>query len=73
MTRLPNQRLSKVAAAVAIALGAPILVHAQAPNPELEEVTVTGSRIQQANGMTTATPVTAVSVDELKQMSPGSI
>jgi outer membrane receptor protein involved in Fe transport len=73
MTRLPNRRLSKVAAAVAIALGAPILVHGQAPNPELEEVTVTGSRIARPSGMDTPTPVTAVSTAELKQMSAGTL
>ena len=70
MTRLTKQRSGEIAIAVAIALAAAQLANAQ---DELQEVTVTGSRISQANGMTTPTPVTAVSVDELKQMSPGSI
>jgi len=40
---------------------------------DLAEVTVTGSRIQQAVGMTTPTPVTAVSMDQLQAMSPSSL
>ena len=40
---------------------------------ELAEVTVTGSRIQQAVGMTTPTPVAALSATELQAMAPASI
>ncbi|MEO8314242.1 MAG: TonB-dependent receptor [Pseudomonadota bacterium] len=40
---------------------------------ELGEVTVTGTRIQQANGMETPTPVTAVSAEELQTMSASSL
>jgi outer membrane receptor protein involved in Fe transport len=58
-----------VAAAVAMAMGAPILVHAQ---EAIEEIKVTGSRITQS-GMNAPTPVTAVSLDELAAMSPGSV
>lgn len=38
----------------------------------LEEITVTGSRIRQTNGMLTPTPVTAVSIDELASFEPGA-
>ncbi len=40
---------------------------------ELGEITVTGSRIRQAVGMETPTPVTAISVTELQTMAPASI
>jgi hypothetical protein len=39
----------------------------------LEEITITGSRIQRVTGMETPTPVTAVSIDELKVLSPGTL
>src|SRR5882724_7210586 len=63
-------RIKHVAAAVAIAMGAlPVLVHGQ---EAIEEVKITGSRITQS-GMNAPTPVTAVSVEELSEMSPGSV
>jgi outer membrane receptor protein involved in Fe transport len=40
---------------------------------ELGEITVTGSRIRQAVGMETPTPVTAISITELQTMAPASI
>jgi iron complex outermembrane recepter protein len=40
---------------------------------ELEEITVTGSRIQRPSGMETPTPVTAVSIGELQDMAPGQL
>ncbi|HEX5420215.1 MAG TPA: Plug domain-containing protein, partial [Gammaproteobacteria bacterium] len=39
---------------------------------KLEEITVTGSRIRQTNGMLQPTPVTAVSIDELASFEPGA-
>jgi iron complex outermembrane receptor protein len=39
---------------------------------EIEEVTVTGTRIQQ-KGMTTPTPVASLSVAEISEMAPGPI
>ncbi|MCC7463730.1 MAG: TonB-dependent receptor [Gammaproteobacteria bacterium] len=39
----------------------------------IEEVTVTGSRIQQQKGMTTATPVASLSLGEISEMAPGPI
>jgi outer membrane cobalamin receptor len=40
---------------------------------ELAEIAVTGTRIQQAIGMTTPTPVTSVSADQLQTMSASSL
>ena len=47
---------------------------AQAPSPQepLEEITVTGSRIQRESGFTTAVPVTAVTVSDLSGFKPGA-
>jgi outer membrane receptor protein involved in Fe transport len=61
----------RVAAAVALALALPAQLLAQ--EAELEEVAITGSRIVQAPGMFTPTPVTAVQADELKMMAPANL
>lgn len=47
----------------------------EAPKPagEVEEVTVTGSRIQQVSGMNTPTPVTAIGINDLKVMAPTTL
>lgn len=45
----------------------------QKGDDSLSEVIVTGTRITTATGMSTPTPVTAVSADELQQMSPGTL
>lgn len=39
---------------------------------EIEEISVTGSRIRAVNGMAETTPVTAITVDELDNFNPGS-
>jgi len=57
------------ALAVAASFGG--LAHAQESGP-IEEVQVTGSRIQ-ATGMTTPTPVTSVTAEELYTLAPGTI
>ncbi len=62
-----------VVAAVALALGTSPARAAQEDQVELEEVSVTGSRIRQAVGMDTPTPVTAISMTELQTMAPSSI
>jgi iron complex outermembrane recepter protein len=67
--------------AVGIAAGATLIVSGTAlaaeaevaADEELTEITVTGSRISQAVGMTTPTPVAAVSVAELAAIAPASI
>ena len=69
---------SLVAAAVAVAISSTSLAADSATSKkkdveELGEITVTGSRIQQAVGMTTPTPVAALSATELEAMSPGSL
>ena len=63
-----------VAAAVALALsGTAFAQTAPRPDAPVEEVTVTGSRIQQTSGMDTPTPVAALSVTEIANMAPGEI
>jgi len=69
---------SLVAAAVAAAISCAALAEETATSKkedaqELGEITVTGSRIQQAVGMSTPTPVAALSATELEAMSPGSL
>ncbi len=43
-----------------------------AEETELQEVTVTGSRIRQETGMTTPVPVTSVTTEDLKLSNPGA-
>jgi iron complex outermembrane recepter protein len=69
-------RKTPVALAIGFAvLGAQVGVAAEAADEseELAEVTVTGSRIQQAVGMSTPTPVASLSIAELQAMAPASI
>lgn len=79
LNRLEDRRLVPVAPAWAPVLPAALLlatigsaVSAQETAPSIEEIFVTGSRIQQS-GMTTPTPVTAVTVEELSIMAPGAL
>src|SRR5688500_13864565 len=44
----------------------------QAQEPELEEITVTGSRITRLSGMETPVPVTQITTEELFNQEPGS-
>lgn len=53
---------------LALLVGGP----AMAAEEEVQEVTVTGTRIRQVTGMTTPVPVTSVVVTELKQNNPGA-
>ncbi len=59
------------AALLSLALCQAAPIHA-AETEELSEVTVTGSRIANV-GMAAPTPVTAVSLDELSTLSPGTL
>ena len=61
---------AQVMAAVALCLGTSAARSAE--NDALEEVSITGSRIQQ-KGMTTPTPVAALSLGDLKDMAPGGV
>lgn len=65
---------SRVAAAVTLALAAGFAASARAQDAGSapEEITVTGSRIVR-NGMSTPTPVTAVTADDLNMMAPGNV
>ncbi|HEX6993381.1 MAG TPA: TonB-dependent receptor [Gammaproteobacteria bacterium] len=58
--------------ALAAAVGFGGLAHAQEPSGAIEEVQVTGTRIQ-ASGMTTPTPVTSVTAEELFTLAPGTM
>jgi len=74
MKSLKMRQQMTVAAAVALAIAAGSAVAQDAEQPsELAEVRVTGSRIVQAPGMFTPTPVTAVVADELKNLSPANL
>ncbi|MGV3591847.1 MAG: TonB-dependent receptor plug domain-containing protein, partial [Gammaproteobacteria bacterium] len=59
---------------LALAIGAAGSTQAAQPDPEpgaqVEEITITGSRIQRVNGLETPTPVTAVSLSNLADMNP---
>jgi iron complex outermembrane receptor protein len=54
---------------LALAVGMAGTAHAQ-PGEAVEEITITGSRIQRVSGMETPTPVTAVSLSNLVDMNP---
>jgi iron complex outermembrane recepter protein len=78
MKRNPRSpRLSPLAAAVALATGTLLLssyvsAQEQGGQGSLEEITVTGSRIQRTSGFNTPVPVTAVSMEEIKSFKPGT-
>lgn len=67
---LGRRVLKRSGCAVAVALVLGSVAHAQ--ESQLEEVTVTGSRIR-ATGFSTPTPVTAVTSEELDFMAPGNL
>src|SRR5687768_13675187 len=64
--------LIAVAVLLAVAQGAAAAA-AEDEEEELSEVAITGTRIAASVGMATATPVTAVSVEELTAMSPSTL
>ncbi len=59
------------AAIAAVFAGSGNIAYAQ-QGAEVEEVTVTGTRIRQTSGFTTPIPVTAVSTEELFEFAPGN-
>ena len=64
----------RVALAVVLAMAASAATAAEpTADDDLGEVTVTGTRIQQSVGMTTPTPVAALTADEIVAMAPGSL
>lgn len=52
--------------------GSAVTAQENAAAAELEEITVTGSRIRAVDGMTAPTPVTAMTFGELSDFNPGS-
>ena len=80
MKRNPRSpRLSPLASAIALATGVSLLLHgsyARAQEPtadnDLEEITVTGTRIQRTSGFATPVPVTAVTIEEIQSFKPGT-
>jgi len=62
-------RHSSLALAIIAATAAPTLL-AQQNDSDVEEITVTGSRIRQTSGMQTPVPVTAVTIAELQTFKP---
>ncbi len=79
MTNVPHRPLSAVgpksilATAIALAIAGSALAQAPAEGNDLEEVTITGSRISLSPGMTTPTPVTSVVADELRILAPSNL
>src|SRR5688572_7727013 len=77
MENATRPRLSRLCAAVTIALaGAHAGISTAQPQPQtqeqLEEITVTGSRIQRESGFSTAVPLTAVTPADLESLKPGA-
>jgi outer membrane receptor protein involved in Fe transport len=62
-----------IAAAVALAISSASIAQTPKPDGPVEEVLVTGTRIQQTSGMDTPTPVAALTVDEISSMAQGAI
>lgn len=65
-TKIP---FARTAFALALAMGGT----AYAQDTEVEEITVTGSRLRNLTGMSTPTPVTAVTNTELAVLSPSTL
>ena len=72
--RLHHPRLKPltISCMLAMGLGGAGQALAQDQEQDLEEIVVTGSRIERS-GMNTPNPVTSVSAEELSNMSPGNI
>lgn len=66
-------RTLALALALAFLPMTPAFSQAEEPLTELEEVTITGSRINTVSGMDTPTPVAAIGAAELAAMSPGAL
>jgi hypothetical protein len=53
-----------------LALAVTMAMQVQAADEAVEEVMVTGSRIQRTSGLETPTPVTSVDLGDLRDMNP---
>lgn len=67
--RMARHATSTLSIAIAAAVAGQVWAQSE---PALEEITVTGSRIQRT-GMTTPTPVTSMEVEQLEAMAPGNL
>lgn len=63
-------RRKSLALSVVAAITATPQLYAQQNDTDVEEITVTGSRIRQTSGMQTPVPVTAVTITELQAYKP---
>ncbi len=81
MKRNPRSpRLSPLSSAIALTVGVPLLLQGSyacaqepaAPESDLEEITVTGTRIQRTSGFTTPVPITSVTMEEIQSYKPGT-
>jgi iron complex outermembrane receptor protein len=75
MQRTPFRPGKKLLVSAIMAAVSSSTVHAQqqqGADSQIEEVTITGSRIRATSGMTTPTPVTAMTIGELQNFEPGS-
>ena len=63
-------RARKISQGVLVAILSSSALLAQAAESNLEEITVTGSRVRITSGMTTPVPVTAITVAELSEFEP---
>jgi iron complex outermembrane receptor protein len=71
----PNRRFSRLSTGVAWALSgaaAAVPMGSVSAQEPVEEITVTGSRIQRETGFTTAVPLTAVTTSDLAGFKPGA-
>ena len=66
-----SHKREKLALAILVA-SCSSLYDSAAMAQQIEEISVTGSRIRAVNGMAEPTPVTAITVDELDNFNPGS-
>lgn len=71
-SREPGRRRTLLAAAIALSTLALLQEEGLAQEPALEEIQVTGSRIQRP-GMISPVPVTAISNEELTTLNPGNL
>lgn len=68
-TRRQTLKKSLLAVSISSAVACSIAARAQ---DDIEEITVTGSRIRVTQGMAEPTPVTVVTTDELQSFNPGA-
>src|SRR5690606_32740339 len=57
---------------LALSIGAALTTLPAYAQNDIEEISVTGSRIRMTSGMSTPTPVTVVTRDELSSFNPGA-